>query len=96
MKTIYNNLLQIEPEEQKISKRQDLLGTTWKWLEAKARGSPDAQDLRIINSTTNELIIQNNQQFDVNDRLNKKIYDLTKSINKIINSLKTNEYNKSS
>lgn len=73
--------------ERHRSRRWDLLGTTWKWLA----GSPDAEDLRIINSTMNGLISQNNLQFSINHRINKRISDITNSINRIISSMKTNE-----
>ena len=87
IKILYNNFIQISPVERHRSKRWDQIGATWKWLA----GSPDAQDLRIINSTLNELISQNNEQFDINNRINKRISELTNSINKIIVSMKTND-----
>lgn len=87
IKILYNNFLQIRPLERHRSKRWDSLGATWKWLA----GSPDAQDLRIINSTMNGLISQNNQQFDINNRINQRISAITNSINSIISNMKTNE-----
>ncbi|XP_062541211.1 uncharacterized protein LOC134209239 [Armigeres subalbatus] len=87
IKALYNNFLQIKPSEHHRAKRWDSLGSGWKWLA----GSPDAQDLHIINSTMNELITQNNQQVNINNRINARISELTSSINKIINSMKANE-----
>lgn len=87
IKILYNNFIQISPVERHRSKRWDQIGATWKWLA----GSPDAQDLRIINSTLNELISQNNDQFDINNRINKRISELTTNINRIISNMKTNE-----
>ncbi|KXJ71618.1 hypothetical protein RP20_CCG020168 [Aedes albopictus] len=64
-------------------RRWDSLGTAWKWIA----GSPDAQDLHIINSTMNELINQNNHQYKINDNINNRITQLTITVNQIANSL---------
>lgn len=40
-------------------KRWETLGQVWKWLS----GSPDANDLRIINRTLNSLVNESNKQF---------------------------------
>ncbi|XP_055638023.1 uncharacterized protein LOC129776418 isoform X3 [Toxorhynchites rutilus septentrionalis] len=87
VKKLYNNFLQIKPLQHHRLRRWDTLGATWKWIA----GSPDAQDLRIINSTLNELITQNNQQFEVNNHINERISNLTGTINRIIENMKTNE-----
>ncbi|XP_055623440.1 uncharacterized protein LOC129766864 [Toxorhynchites rutilus septentrionalis] len=87
VKKLYNNFLQIKPLQHHRLRRWDTLGATWKWIA----GSPDAQDLRIINSTLNELITQNNQQFEVNNHINERISYLTGTINRIIEKMKTNE-----
>lgn len=87
VKKLYNNFLQIKPPQHHRTRRWDMLGSSWKWIA----GSPDAQDLRIINSTLNELITQNNQQFELNNHINQRISQLTGTINKIINNMKTNE-----
>lgn len=69
-----NNLLQIKPSER--FKRWDTVGHVLKWIG----GTPDADDLRIINSTMNELISQNNAQFEVNTQLNERITQLVDSL----------------
>ncbi|XP_062713411.1 uncharacterized protein LOC134290317 [Aedes albopictus] len=50
----------------KRQKRWDRLGSAWKFLA----GNPDANDLRIINSSINNLIINNNEQIKINRELN--------------------------
>lgn len=47
-------------------KRWDSLGSGWKFIA----GSPDANDLRIINSSLNDLIQNNNAQVKINRELN--------------------------
>lgn len=48
----------LRPVTSKRRKRWETLGSAWKYIS----GSPDAEDLRIINRTTNLLIDQNNEQ----------------------------------
>ncbi|XP_055630619.1 uncharacterized protein LOC129771218 [Toxorhynchites rutilus septentrionalis] len=50
-------------------KRWDSLGTIWKFLA----GSPDANDLKIINSSINNLIINNNEQVKINREVNLQL-----------------------
>ena len=51
------------------TKRWDSLGSAWKFVA----GSPDANDLRIINSTINGLIQNNNAQVKINRELNQQM-----------------------
>lgn len=53
----------------KRQKRWDRLGSAWKFLA----GNPDANDLRIINSSINNLIINNNEQIKINRELNLQL-----------------------
>lgn len=80
LKKLNNNFYQIKPIHQRRRKRWDTLGSAWKWIA----GTPDAQDLRIINSTMNDLITQNNQQYQINGRINQRIQLITDTINKAI------------
>ena len=64
-----------------------MIGTAWKWIG----GSPDAEDLRILNQTMNELIESNNQQYKVNEELGKRLQILTNAINKVIESKNRNQ-----
>lgn len=50
----------------KRAKRWDSLGSAWKFVA----GSPDADDLKIINSSINNLIQNNNAQVKINRELN--------------------------
>ncbi|XP_055610635.1 uncharacterized protein LOC129757436 [Uranotaenia lowii] len=77
VKQLYNNFYQIKPS--KRVKRWDIIGTTWKWIS----GSPDAEDLRIINGSLNHLVSENNQQVKINNQINDRILQLTNSINTI-------------
>lgn len=77
---LYNNLLQIKPLNRKRKRRWDTLGAAWKWLA----GSPDAEDLRIINKTTNELIQENNHQIRINQMISNRIGTITNTVNQLI------------
>lgn len=79
-RTLINNLRQIKPIAPRRVRRWDALGTTWKWLA----GTPDADDLRMLNATSNELINQNNQQIVINQMVNQRIQDMSKTINQLI------------
>ncbi|XP_055619049.1 uncharacterized protein LOC129764211 [Toxorhynchites rutilus septentrionalis] len=50
-------------------KRWNSLGTAWKFLA----GSPDANDLKIINSSINNLISNNNEQIKINREINLQL-----------------------
>lgn len=76
-----DNFIKIKPNLRNRQKRWDLLGTTWKWLA----GNPDAEDLRIINSTMDEIIEQNNEQFKINNKINKRFEQLVKTVNELTN-----------
>ncbi|XP_055598793.1 uncharacterized protein LOC129748245 [Uranotaenia lowii] len=79
-KQLYNNLYQLKPRTHHRSKRWDTIGTIWKWIA----GTPDAADLQVINSTMNDLIDQNNQQFKVNENIDKRIQHLTNAIKEVM------------
>lgn len=82
---LVNNLYQLKPMKPRRAKRWDALGTAWKWLA----GSPDADDLHIINTTMENLITQNNQQTKVNNIINNRIEEMTSTINKLIEQQST-------
>lgn len=79
-RALMNNLRQIKPITPRRIRRWDALGTAWKWLA----GTPDAEDLRMLNSTSNNLIEQNNQQIVINEMVNQRIQDITKTVNQLI------------
>ncbi|XP_055632432.1 uncharacterized protein LOC129772925 [Toxorhynchites rutilus septentrionalis] len=85
IKKLYTSFYHIKPQNHSRQKRWDSLGYGWKWIA----GSPDAQDLRIINSTMNDLIEQNNQQYQVNVQINERIKSLTNAVNQITSNLHT-------
>ncbi|XP_049290401.1 uncharacterized protein LOC125767646 [Anopheles funestus] len=62
------------------TKRWDSIGTAWKWIA----GTPDAEDLHIINSTLNALIEQNNRQILINDKIDERIQDVTNIANNVL------------
>lgn len=78
-KKMYSNLYQLKPQEHHRAKRWDTIGTAWKWIA----GTPDASDLRAINTTMNDLIDQNNQQYRINQNINNRIQLLTNAIKEI-------------
>ena len=79
-RTLANNFYQLKPTKSRRAKRWDTLGSAWKWLA----GNPDADDLRLLNTTMNKLINENNRQFQVNNVINNRIKDMTSTINKLI------------
>ncbi|XP_055629043.1 uncharacterized protein LOC129779077 [Toxorhynchites rutilus septentrionalis] len=83
IKKLYSSLYALKPQKAHRQKRWDTIGTAWKWIA----GSPDAQDLRIINSSMNDLINQNNQQYKINENINNRITQLTQAINQIASSI---------
>lgn len=87
IRELYSNFLQIKPIPYKRSKRWDLIGTTWKWIA----GSPDAQDLRIIDKSLNELVDENNHQIQINRQIGNSISELTFAINQIIENQHINQ-----
>ncbi|XP_062537958.1 uncharacterized protein LOC134206280 [Armigeres subalbatus] len=58
----------------------DSVGTAWKWIA----GSPDAEDLRIINNTFNELINETNKQIQINHVINERITKISDTVNTLI------------
>ncbi|XP_053667379.1 uncharacterized protein LOC128717031, partial [Anopheles marshallii] len=57
----------------KKQKRWNTIGKVWKWVA----GTPDADDLQIINSTLNSLIEENNHQVMINEALNRRLQEVT-------------------
>lgn len=76
------NLKQILPKSRR-QKRWDALGRAWKWMS----GSPDADDLTIINSGIYRVTENNNRQISINENL----YDGLNNMTEIINDLITEE-----
>lgn len=66
-------------------KRWDTIGKVWKWIA----GSPDADDLRLINTTSNDLITQNNKQILINQQIGNRIQEVTTITNNVLNTYKT-------
>lgn len=55
-------------------RRWDTIGTVFKWIA----GTPDANDLQIINSTMNQLIQDNNNQVYINNAVSGRIQQISK------------------
>lgn len=87
IRELYSNFMQIKPISHKRSKRWDIIGTAWKWIA----GSPDAQDLRIIDRSLNELVNENNHQVKINHQIGKRISELTTTINELIEKQQINQ-----
>ncbi|XP_058448226.1 uncharacterized protein LOC131428341 [Malaya genurostris] len=66
-------------------KRWDSVGTVWKFIA----GSPDANDLRIINSTINNLVTNNNEQIRINREINLQLKEAMFETKKAINLFNT-------
>lgn len=72
-------------------KRWNQLGTVWKYLA----GSPDANDLKIINSSINGLINNNNEQVRINREISlqmKEVLFKTKESIQLLNSKSSELY----
>lgn len=74
----------------KRRKRWNKLGTVWKYLA----GSPDANDLKIINSSINGLITNNNEQVRINREIlqMKEVLFKTKESIHLLNSKSSELY----
>lgn len=83
---LYTTFHGLKPRRHR-SRRWDMIGTALKFIA----GTPDAQDLKLINYTMNELINQNNEQMKTNMQLNGRIAHLTDTINKIVENSQTNK-----
>lgn len=57
----------------------DWLGSAWKWLA----GSPDKQDMTIVEDHINNVLRNNNQQVIINQNFNNKINEVIRDFNKI-------------
>lgn len=79
-KELLNTFYQIKPIKSRWIRRNDAIGAALKWIA----GTPDADDLKLINKTMNELIDSNNQQVQVNNKINERIQDITRTINEVI------------
>lgn len=79
-KQIADNFYELKPIKVSRQKRWDIIGKTWKWIA----GNPDAEDLRIINSTFNNLIDQSNEQIKINQMINERTTKITSTINHLI------------
>ncbi|XP_062553946.1 uncharacterized protein LOC134219254 [Armigeres subalbatus] len=86
-KKLYANLYQLKPQGHRRSRRWNSIGTVWKWIT----GTPDASDLQAINTTMNDLIDQNNQQFRINQNINDRIQQLTHAIKDITTQANLND-----
>lgn len=62
------------------NKRWETLGKAWKYIS----GSPDAEDLKIINATTNSLIDQNDRQIRINIAIEHRLKNITEKLNSLI------------
>ncbi|XP_055617421.1 uncharacterized protein LOC129762873 [Toxorhynchites rutilus septentrionalis] len=79
---LYQTYLKIVPHNtsQSRMKRWDDAGRILKWIA----GTPDADDLKIINNTMNSLIDYNNQQMFVNEALNSRVNHLSQITNELL------------
>lgn len=77
---LYKTYKKLKHSDGKRIKRWNSLGTAWKYIS----GSPDAEDLKIINSTTNSLIEQNERQIRINKQFEERIGNLTKIISLVL------------
>lgn len=79
MDELKTNLEQIRPKHRR-QKRWDALGRAWKWMS----GSPDADDLEMIDSKIFNVTENNNKQISINDNLYDGLNNMTETINELI------------
>lgn len=84
-----DSFLKLRPLISRRSKRWDLIGTTWKLIG----GNPDAEDLRIIEKSLNQLTVENNKQIVVNEAIEERLNNITTVINSMIRLEKEQIYN---
>lgn len=77
---LYETFLKLKPYVVRQKRSIDAIGTVWKWIA----GSPDADDLRLINSSINSLITQNNKQILINEAIDKRIQEITDITNQVL------------
>lgn len=73
----------LRPVTSRRRKRWETLGSAWKYIS----GSPDAEDLRIINRTTNLLIDQNNEQVKINRYFENRFQNMSTSLSMFISNV---------
>lgn len=79
-------LTYIKPKRNKRS--LNFIGSAWKWLA----GSPDHDDLVLIENKANNLIENNENQIVINELYNKRINNITIVTNKILKEIRENKY----
>ncbi|XP_055608772.1 uncharacterized protein LOC129756044 [Uranotaenia lowii] len=83
--------MKLKPFSSSRPKRWDSIGKTWKWIA----GTPDADDLKMINTSINSLVLQNNQQVLINEEIGKRIQDITAITNQVLKAEKERTKNRS-
>lgn len=81
-------MAQVKPLKSNRVRRWNALGRAWKWMA----GSPDSDDLKAINSSINQLVDNNNDQIEINQKLQISLVNLTNYLNDI-NSLDSQNFN---
>lgn len=76
---LYGTFYKIKPQIRR-HRRWNPIGKAWKHIA----GSPDEDDLRLIDDTLNLLIKQNNKQSLINEALEERINNLTSATNRFI------------
>lgn len=76
---IRNNLRQLRPIQSLRVKRWDALGKAWKWIA----GSPDAEDLKAITSSLDELVDNSNTQIAINSAFQEKMINISNNAQEI-------------
>lgn len=76
---MYGTFCKINPQTRR-HRRWNPIGKAWKFVS----GSPDEDDLRLIDETLNLLIKQNNKQNLINNALEDRINNLTAATNRFI------------
>lgn len=83
IKNLVDSFEKMKPVKTSRKKRWESLGSAWKYMS----GSPDAEDLSIINSTTNSLICQNNKQVKINKLFEDRIYNMSRSLTSFVKNM---------
>ena len=77
---INNKILNLKVKKPKNKRSINWIGSAWKWVA----GSPDHQDMEIIENHINNTLINNNKQVIINSQFSNKINQIIKSFNDLI------------
>ena len=77
---INNKILNLKVKKPKNKRSINWIGSAWKWVA----GSPDHQDMEIIENHINNTLINNNKQVIINLQFSNELNQIIKTFNNLI------------